>query len=95
MKYIANPVEVDAFKIDQVSPASKFKGGVFKAGDVIEPAVPDGFILMLENKNIVHANKEICGRMTPMAGDYWMIRPDGFASVCPCATFERNYHPAE
>jgi hypothetical protein len=38
LKYIANPVEVDAFVIAEVVPASRVESQILKVGDVIETA---------------------------------------------------------
>lgn len=77
MKYIANPVEVEAHKI--VSASRAFAG---------EPVH-----LALENGENVTATPEMTSRMTPRAGDYWVIQADGYVYLNPKDVFERKYSP--
>ena len=77
MKYIPNPVEVDAFqivaidgpnvKLDRPGPTSPW-----------ETPTP-----------------EMCARMTPKVGDYWVVQSDGYVYLNPKEVFERKYRPAE
>ncbi len=80
MRYVANPVEVEAHKIVKV--------------DLAHPR-PDGSIpLELENGLTVFATPEMCSRMTPVVGDYWVIQvADGYIYLNPKAVFERKYMP--
>lgn len=80
MKYIANPVEVDAFKIVEVGPLAD-QGGGFR-------------ILKLEDGVLVQADKGMMSRMTPEVGDYWVIQADGYVYLNPKDVFERKYSPA-
>lgn len=79
MKYIANPVEVDAFKITHVGPIAD-RGGDFR-------------ILTLEDGKLVQADKEMMARMTPQVGDYWVIQSDGYIYLNPRDVFLRKYRP--
>jgi hypothetical protein len=81
MKYIANPVEVDAFRIV----------GVFGYQDEISK---DGLGLKLEGGEVQQATPEMCARMTPRIGDYFVIQSDGYAYLNPKEVFERKYSPA-
>jgi hypothetical protein len=76
MKYIANPVEVDAFKIVKI----------------VEENERFGLVLELEGlaANVL-ATKEMMSRMTPVAGDYWVIQSDGYIYLNPKEVFERKY----
>jgi len=80
MKYIANPVEVDAFKITVVGPVADRSS--FERN------------LQLEDGNWVQASKEMMARMTPEVGDYWVIQSDGYVYLNPKEVFERKYHAA-
>jgi hypothetical protein len=77
VKYIARPVEVDAFKITDVSlllnDGSRW--------------------LDLEGHPTSLATAEMMSRMTPNIGDYWVIQPDGYVYLNPKDVFERKYRP--
>ena len=77
MKYIANPVEVDAFIILSVGP-------VLPDGSM-HCATQDG-------QNRV-ADKGKISRYIPTDGDYWVIQSDGYEYVNPKEVFERKYSP--
>lgn len=82
MKYRANPVIVDAFKITKVEP--------------MPPADPPlARNLMLENGQIVVARTEMVARMEPKVGDYWVIQSDGYIYLNPKDVFERKYSPID
>lgn len=90
MRYIANPVEVDAFKIEKVltNACASFEAGIVcgqpekahtKAaakGDVgmDHDFVSDGLVLVLEDGRSVLAEPGMTSRMTPVEGDYWVIQ---------------------
>ena len=78
MKYVANPVVVDAYRIAEVH-ASKTRG----------------MRLNLESGDVVCATPEMTSRMTPVAGDYWVIQSDGYVYLNPKDVFERKYRPVE
>jgi hypothetical protein len=78
MKYQANPVRVEAFKIVGVSPGND--------GDV-HVALEDGSTKL--------ATLEMCARMEPKVGDYWVIQADGYIYLNPKEVFERKYHPVQ
>ena len=62
MKYIANPIEVTAFKI------VRFGIKIFD----------QGIVCHLENGGEVIATKEMTARLTPKIGDYWVKQEDGY-----------------
>src|SRR5258708_4388023 len=99
MKYIANPVEVDAFKITGVLNAYRVNGGypTVSVGDVIETegASSIEFLCICEDGNRRHATADMCARMAPQEGDYWVIQADGYEYLNPKAVFERKYSPKE
>lgn len=78
MKYIANPVEVDAHIIISVGPVSS----------------DGSMHLAIQNGENVTATKEMISRYIPQTGDYWVIQPDGYIYVNPKDVFERKYHAA-
>lgn len=94
MKYIANPVEVDAFVIRDVAPASRMSATILKVGDVTE-VVPDGFLVKCEDGVVRHATKEMCARTVPGPGDFWVIQEDGYAYLNPREVFLRKYSQKE
>jgi hypothetical protein len=75
MRYIANPVEVDAFVIETVHPPEN-----------------NGKVMLdcSEGKRLF-ATPEMCSRMKPAAGDYFVIQSDGYAYLNPKEVFERKY----
>ena len=86
MKYIANPVEVQAFKITSLElrearPDSEF-------GNPWGTAV-------LENGETVIIEQEMTARYRPVVGDYWVIQEDGYTYLNPKEVFERKYSAFE
>lgn len=79
MKYIANPVEVDAEKITEV---------VSQATD------EHPMILKLESGKLYSPNAGMLARMAPVAGDYVVTQSDGYVYLNPKDVFERKYHAA-
>lgn len=79
MKYIANPVEVDAFKILSVS----------------EPHADCTVNVALDNGESEVATIEMMSRMKPQPDDYWVIQSDGYVYLNPKEVFERKYSPAQ
>lgn len=79
MKYIANPVEVDAEVIT-------FVGDEFEGKRIL--SIGDGM-------NNFEATPGMLARMTPEVGDYVVTQSDGYVYLNPKAVFERKYHPAE
>jgi hypothetical protein len=75
MKYIANPVEVDAHRVVRVGTSG------------LEQDVR----LELENGEWVTANTGMTARMFPVVGDYWVIQSDGYIYLNPKEVFERKY----
>jgi hypothetical protein len=80
MKYVANPVEVDAFKIVFVGPVADQSANERN--------------LKLEDGQWVQASAEMMSRYTPLIGDYWVIQSDGYIYLNPKDVFERKYRPA-
>ena len=78
MKYIANPVECDAFIIEEV-------GAVENSGKRL--------LKCSEGKNLF-ATPEMMARMLPAPGDYFVIQADQYAYLNPKQVFEHKYHPA-
>lgn len=94
MKYIANPVTVDACKIGFVGDVVPGDTGI--AGEIW----PAGSRRLLIDGNDGHrwtvtATAEMLARMTPVPGDYWVIQEDGYAYLNPKAVFERKYSAVE
>lgn len=82
MKYVANPVIVDAFEILQVKPVVVDKPELLTAGS---------YILHLDNGNQMTATAEMCARMTPAVGDFAVIQEDKYVYLNPRAIFLRKY----
>lgn len=78
MKYIANPIEVDAEKIESVISGSN----------------EHPMILKLESGKLYSPNAGMLARMTPVAGDYLVTQPDGYVYLNPKDVFERKYRPS-
>jgi hypothetical protein len=78
MKYQANPVIVDAFKITSIGTTSDHDGST---------------ALQLDSGEWVEATREMMSRMKPTVGDYWVIQSDGYIYLNPKAVFERKYSP--
>lgn len=81
MKYQANPVVVDAFKIVSVA---------LLGGDAV---IPGQYSCVLDNGENDVASAEMCSRYEPGAGDYWVIQSDGYVYLNPKEVFERKYSP--
>lgn len=77
MKYIANPVEVEAQKIKTVS-------GISLDGKRR---------LILEDGEVFLADAPMMSRMFPCAGDYVVTQADGYVYLNPKEVFERKYSP--
>ena len=86
MQYRANPVHIEAHRIVSVGPEVIEQIGV---GTFTLPVMRRH--LALENGENVHATAEMLSRMTPEAGDYWVIQEDGYTYLNPRAVFERKY----
>lgn len=75
MKYIANPVIVDAYKIIAM-------GDIQENGDIG---------ITLDNDETVIASKEMTARYMPKDDDYWVVQSDGYIYLNPKEVFERKY----
>lgn len=84
MKYIANPVEVDAWPIEQIEqvPAGPLPGHDGRAN----LRLSDGFW--------VTATPEMLSRITPKVGDYYVVQSDGYVYLNPKEVFSRKYRRA-
>ena len=76
MRYKANPVIVDAFKIVSVGSVDPLCG--------VNVATDDGLSR--------YATAAMLSRYVPTADDYWVIQEDGYEYLNPKAVFERKYH---
>jgi hypothetical protein len=85
MKYQANPVIVDAYKIVSVSDSLN-EDVTTDERSSFNVATDDG-----ENR---HANFDMCARYIPQVGDYWVVQSDGYEYLNPKDVFERKYSPA-
>ena len=79
MRYQANPVIVEAFKIVSVDPATG-NGNVN---------------CMTEDGQVRKADPPMLSRYNPMVGDYWVVQYDGYEYLNPKAVFERKYSPIQ
>jgi hypothetical protein len=79
MKYRANPVIVDAWRITGVAPALPSGHTMLYLDD------PDA--------GVVIASPEMTERMWPSVGDYVVKQEDGYIYLNPRHVFERKYSP--
>jgi hypothetical protein len=77
MKYIANPVVVDAFKMVMVD----------------APGANGDRLVLLDNATNAMLTAEMAARYVPTVGDYWVVQADGYAYINPREVFERKYRP--
>jgi hypothetical protein len=89
MKYQANPVRVQAFKILSVE---LMENGAQEK--TYRLTIGDGPDTLTENQQVI-ATGEMCSRMEPKLGDYWVIQADGYIYLNPKDVFERKYHPVQ
>ena len=85
MKYIADPVEVEAFVILGVLEALNHNISITIEED-------------LGTISNISISKEMTSRYYPVTGDYYVIQSDGYAYLNPKNVFERKYspiHPAD
>ena len=80
MKYIANPVEVEAHVIVAVTDGGPQTAGIF--------------VLKLHDGNIFRPDAGMTARMMPKVGDYVVTQSDGYVYLNPKEVFERKYHAA-
>ena len=85
MKAQAKPVIVDYFVITEVGNNADRPGA--------EPTT--GIFLRLNDGRIVVPTREMCARMEPVVGDYWVIQADGYIYLNPKDVFERKYSPID
>jgi hypothetical protein len=81
MKYTANPVEVDAYKILEVGPEADRSAG-------------ERILKLDGGPGMVICDKPMMARYTPNPGDYWVIQSDGYPYLNPKEVFERKYSSA-
>lgn len=77
MKYVANPVVVDAYEIEHVSTEDTGEINI----QILEG--PDRKRMVLP--------AEVTARYIPVAGDYLVVQSDGYVYVNPKEVFERKY----
>lgn len=77
MKYIANPVIVEASKITHAQ----------------EDVLNNGVALKLADGSNFLADSGMIARYTPKAGDYLVTQADGYQYLNPREVFERKYSP--
>lgn len=85
MKYIANPVEVEAKVIKTVRGLQDSCAG----GERCD------FVCLLEDGTEFRPPYPMTARMTPAPGDYVVTQSDGYVYLNPKDVFERKYRPAE
>ena len=79
MKYVANPIEVDAYVIQSVHLSNG-------SGTPVQVEGQTGFLI---------ATPEMTARMKPFPGDYWVVQADGYVYLNPKDVFERKYKVVE
>lgn len=78
MKFVARPIEVDAFKIVSVAPCRMSDGSIQ---------------CILEDGRFKQATPAMTSRMDPKVGDYWVVQPDGYEYLNPMKVFISKYEP--
>lgn len=81
MKFIANPVSVEAHQIVEIN--------VFH-DTLRERKMP---VLKLDDGTTFTPTDEMLSRIIPRPGDYVVKQEDGYTSINPRAVFERKYSP--
>ena len=81
MRYVANPVIVDAWQISRVDPKLSHWG---ETTIELEGMVGSERVL----------SPEMTARMKPKVGDYLVRQADGYEYLNPKDVFERKYRPA-
>lgn len=84
MKYRANPVIVDAFRIERITTTPVNKGSFAPGAEV-------SMELLLDNGETVKPAWDMLVRIKPVAGDYWVVQSDGYIYLNPKEVFERKY----
>jgi hypothetical protein len=79
MKYVGNPVVVDAFVIVKVH----------------EPIQDGTRRLDCAEGKMFRVTPEMTARYTPVPGDYVVVQADGYEYINPKEVFERKYSPVE
>ena len=77
MKYVANPVVVDAFEIVSIGAIDEDKN----------------LMIELPYNVWNKCSLEMRSRYSPKIGDYWVVQSDGYIYLNPKEVFERKYHP--
>ena len=77
-KFIARPVEVDAYQIERV----------------VSDQHPNYMLVLLDNGQTYLAEEAMLSRIHPHSGDYLVIQADGYEYLNPKDVFERKYIPA-
>jgi hypothetical protein len=77
-KWIANPVEVDAFEILVVGDSDN----------------DGSFYVAVTEREAFKITREMAARMKPKIGDYVVVQSDGYVYLNPKDVFERKYHRA-
>lgn len=54
-----------------------------------------GYEVFLENGDSKYASPEMCARMIPAVGDYWVRQLDGYEYLNPKDVFEKKFIPAD
>lgn len=84
MKYIANPVEADAWVIEKI-----YDGPITNPKDAMAVC-----LIGRPEAPIVGLSYAMISRHVPVAGDYYVIQSDGYVYINPKEVFEHKYSPA-
>lgn len=96
MKFIANPVEVEAFEIFQVNNLRDRPQGQSQSCRLmlVEPGAMQGPPNMDTLVTGYLASPEMTARYWPKVGDYLVRQADGYEYLNPKEVFERKYSRA-
>lgn len=85
MRYVANPIETDAWVIEKI-----YEGRI--------PNPKDAMAVHLKDRPsgpIVGLTHAMISRYTPVVGDYYIVQEDGYAYINPKDVFEYKYRVKE
>lgn len=66
------------------------------AGEIAEVVEAGCYVLDANGDSVLRRFQPgMTARYTPVAGDWWIVYPDGYQSISPKAAFEEGYMPIE
>ena len=94
MKYLANPVVVNAYQIVEVGERLAHPKQGYDVATERSIFIPAGSLyLRLEENKSIWATPEQLSRINPAIGDYVVVQEDGYTYLNPRDVFQRKYSP--